>query len=306
VDTSDWRAAIAASVFAGQRTASPILFSQNGSIPPATRAAIDQLRPTGIDEAGKVQVIRVGSAPAPGGLTTKVLAGPDPFATAAAIDRLNTQILGRPAGHVIIASGEHPEWAMPAAAWAARAEQPILYTGDNAIPAATVAALKAHKKPHLYLLGPKTLISDTVKKQLGKMAKDVTRIEGPTPVDNSVAFARFARATFGWGFVTPGHNFTVASTSRPLDAAAAAVLGSNGIFAPLLLVDRPAPLSLPIENYLLDVQPGYDSDPSTGVFNRVFILGGPAAVSGSVQGRLDEITKLVPVTIDSRATAPSS
>ena len=306
VDSKDWRGAIAASVFAGQRTAAPVLLT-DGGIPDPTRDAINQLRPTGIDEVDKVQAIRIGGAPSPGGgLTTKVLTGPDPFATAAAIDRLNTQILGRPAGHVMIASGERPEWAMPAAAWAARSNQPILYTGVNAVPAATLTALKAHKKPHLYLLGPETVISKEVEKQLGKLAKDVVRIEGPTPVENAVAFARYARATFGWGFVNPGHNFAVASTSRPLDAAAAAALGSNGVYAPLLLVDKPNPLALPVENYLLDVQPGYDSDPSTGVFNRVFIIGDEKAVSADAQGRLDEITKLVPVTIENQAGKPSS
>lgn len=306
VDSRDWRGAIAASVFAGQRTAAPVLLT-DGGIPEPTRDAIDQLRPTGIDEIEKIQAIRIGGAPSPGGgLTTKVLTGPDPFATAAAIDRLNTQILGRPAGHVMIASGEHPEWAMPAAAWAARSNQPILYTGANAVPEATLSALRAHKQPHLYVLGPENVISAEVEKQLGKLAKDVVRIEGPTPVENAVAFARFARATFGWGFVNPGHNFTVASTTRPLDAAAAAALGSNGIYAPLLLVDKPNPLSLPVENYLLDVQPGYDGDPSTGVFNRVFILGDAKAVGADAQGRLDEITKLVPVTIENEAGKPPS
>lgn len=306
VDSKDWRGAIAASVFAGQRAAAPVLLT-DGGIPDPTRDAINQLRPTGIDEVDKVQAIRIGGAPSPGGgLTTKVVTGPDPFATAAAIDRLNTQILGRPAGHVMIASGEHPEWAMPAAAWAARSNQPILYTGANAVPAATLTALEAHKKPHLYLLGPETVIGKEVEKQLGKLAKDVVRIDGSTPVENAVAFARYARATFGWGFVNPGHNFALASSTRPLDAAAAAALGSNGVYAPLLLVDKPEPLSPPVENYLLDVQPGYDSDPSTGVFNRVFIMGDSKAVSAGAQGRLDEITKLVPVTIDNEAGKPSS
>jgi hypothetical protein len=93
----------------------------------------------------------------------------------------------------------------------------------------------------------------------------------------------------------PGHNFTLASIERPLDAAAAGVLGSNGVFAPLLLTDRPDRLPRALESYLLDVQPGYEDDPAEAVYNRIWILGDERAVSVPVQARLDEVAALVPV-----------
>jgi hypothetical protein len=57
-------------------------------------------------------------------------------------------------------------------------------------------------------------------------------------------------------------------------------------------VDR---LPTDVSGYLLDVQPGYQTDPSSGVYNRVWILGDTNTVSLDAQGRLDQITRLVPV-----------
>ena len=90
------------------------------------------------------------------------------------------------------------------------------------------------------MLGPKSVISEQVVERLekGRLARTVERIEGATPVENAIAFARYEKGDFGWGVVVPGYNFSVASTERPLDAAAAAPLSTRGVFAPLLLTDR--------------------------------------------------------------------
>ncbi|MEA2467689.1 MAG: hypothetical protein QOJ57_1815, partial [Thermoleophilaceae bacterium] len=123
----------------------------------------------------------------------------------------------------------------------------------------------------------------------------VKRIEGANPVDNAIAFARFKQGAFGWGAVVPGQNLTIANTSRPGDAAAAAGLAANGIFAPLLLTDK-ADLPRNLESYLLDIQPGFEGgDPSQGVYNHVWILGGADAFSPASQDRVDAAAALVPV-----------
>jgi hypothetical protein len=114
-------------------------------------------------------------------------------------------------------------------------------------------------------------------------------------VANAVALARYSRRGFGWGVTVPGYNFSLASTDRPLDAAAAATLATNGVFAPMLLTNTVATLPSDVSGYLLDVQPGYQTDPSSGVYNRVWILGDTNTVSLDAQGRLDEITRLIPV-----------
>jgi hypothetical protein len=286
---------VAGSVLNAQPLGAPLLASDGGSLPAATADTLSRLKPSGADLARDAQVIRIGSKPpAPSGLKSGKITGTDPYATAAAIDRFFTAIRGKPSPHVIVASGEQAPYAMPAAAWAARSGDSVLFTKQNSVPRATLQALKAHDKPDIYVLGPESVISKSVEAKLTRMGT-VRRVEGATPVANAVALARYSRRGFGWGVTVPGYNFVLASTSRPLDAAAAATLATNGVFAPMLLTSSATNLPSDVSSYLLDVQPGYDRDPSSGVYNRVWILGDVKTIPLSAQGRLDEITRLVPV-----------
>ena len=158
-------------------------------------------------------------------------------------------------------------------------------------------ALREHRRPNVFVLGPESAISKRVLDQLEKrkLARGVKRIEGPNPVENAIAFARYEKGDFGWGIVVPGYNFAVASTTRPADAAAAAALATRGVFAPLLLTDRAETLPAPLENYLLSVQPGYEGDPGQAVYNRAWILGDEEAISLRQQAQIDQITELIPV-----------
>jgi hypothetical protein len=129
---------------------------------------------------------------------------------------------------------------------------------------------------------------------LRKLGK-VQRIQGPSPVQNAIEFTKFGSHGFGWAIDTPGQNFTLASTTRPADAAGAAALAGGGVFAPLLLTDVAQPLPPSLDGFFQDVQPGYQGNPNSGVFNRVWILGDDSTVSVAAQGRLDTIAQLVPV-----------
>src|SRR3954452_4139407 len=295
VDKDDWQGAIAASVLNAQPLGAPLLASDGGSLPAATSDALARLKPRGADLARDAQVIRVGSKPpAPSGLKSGRIAAADPYKQAAAIDRFFTAIRGKPSPHVIVASGEQAPYAMPAAAWAARSGDSVLYTQQNRVPTATMQAIAAHAKPDIYVLGPESVISTRVENQLKRLGT-VRRVAGPTAIANAVALARYSRRGFGWGVTVPGYNFSLASTARPLDAAAAATLATNGVFAPMLLTNSGAALPSDVSGYLLDVQPGYQKDPSSGVYNRVWILGDTKTVSLPAQGRLDQITRLLSV-----------
>src|SRR3954470_24399495 len=295
VDKEDWQGAVAGSVLNAQPLGAPLLASDGSNLPAATSDVIDRLKPAGADLARDAQVIRIGpKPPAPPDLKSGKIGGADPYATAAAIDRFFTAIRGKPSPHVIVASGEQAAYSMPAAAWAARSGDSVLFTKRSAVPRATMQAIAAHDKPDIYVLGPENVISKKVEDKL-KQLGTVRRVDGPTPVANAVALARFSRRGFGWGVTVPGYNFTLASTARPLDAAAAATLATNGVFAPMLLTNTSASLPSDVSGYLLDVEPGYQSDPSSGVYNRVWILGDPKTLSLDAQGRLDEITRLIPV-----------
>jgi len=303
VDQDDWPSAIAASVLAGPPIGAPLLLSDGEGLPAVTRDTLERLDPGGSDLSKDAQVIRIGDGTArPSGFKTAVVQGDDAYERAAAVDRFFSAARGRPSTDVVLYAGEDAEWAMPAAAWAARSGDAALPVQRDSLPSPIRRALREHDRPNVYVLGPEQVVSDRVMNQLreGDLARSVRRIAGPNPVQNAIEFARFQRGDFGWGVVVPGYNFTVANTSRPLDAAAAASLATRGVFAPLLLTDRVDDLLRALEGYFLSVQPGYEDDPAQAVYNRVWVLGDDEAISIRAQARLDQISELIPV----QANAP--
>jgi len=297
VDSKDWQAAVTASVLTANPIGAPLLLSDGDELPAVTADTLERLKPKGSDLSKDAQVIRIGDAPArPAGLKAAVIEGKDPYARAAAIDRFFSAARGRPSPNVIVASGEQAEYAMPAGAWAARSGDSVLLTQKDELPEETRKAIAEHEKPRIFVLGPEKVIADAVLDDLRKLGR-VKRIEGPNPVENSIEFARYedGRSDFGWGVTVPGHNFTVANSSRPLDAAAAASLATRGVYAPLVLTDQSRALPRALEAYFLSVQPGFDADPGDAVYNRVWILGDEEQLSLGAQARLDQITELIPV-----------
>jgi ell wall binding domain 2 (CWB2) len=304
VDQDDWVTGIAASALAGPPIGAPILLTDGDELPAVTEDTLERLDPKGSDLSEDAQVIRMGPDVArPDGFKTAVIEGAEPFARAAAIDRFFSAARGEPSNDVVLYSGDSAEWAMPAASWAARSGDAVLPVRRNSIPAPILRAIREHERPNVFILGPKRVISEKVVRELErdrKLVRSVERIEGATPVESAIAFARYEKGDFGWGVVVPGYNFAVANLSRPLDAAAAAPLATRGLFAPLLLTDDAAELPQPLEEYFLSVQPGYEDDPGQAVYNRAWILGDDEAVSVAQQAQIDRIMELVPV----QPTAP--
>jgi molybdopterin-guanine dinucleotide biosynthesis protein A len=303
VDQDDWVSGIAAAVLSGRPIGAPILLTDGGELPSVTQDVLDRLKPKGSDLSEDAQVIRIGAGTArPEGYKTALIEGDTPFQAAAAIDRFFSALRAKPSNDVVLYSAEQGEYAMPAAAWAARSGDAVLPVTRAKIPPPIVKALREHERPNVYVLGPESVIDQRVLDQLKKqkLARSVNRIEGPNPVENAIAFSRYEKGDFGWGVIVPGYNFTIASSTRPSDAAAAAALGTRGVFAPLLLSDDAAALPPKLEEYLLSVQPGYEDNPGEAVYNRAWVLGDDKAISVRQQAQIDQLTELVPV----RANAP--
>jgi hypothetical protein len=303
VDQDDWVTAVAASVLSGRPIGAPILLTDGTELPPVTDDVLKRLNPKGSDLSKDAQVIRIGADTArPEGFKTALIEGDNPFEAAAAIDRFFSAARASPSNDVVLYSADRGEFAMPAAAWAARSGDAVLPVRKDAIPGAIQKALREHERPNVFVLGPESVISQKVLDQLKKrkLARAVNRIEGPTPVENAIAFTRYEKGDFGWGVVVPGYNFTIASSTRPSDAAAAAALGTRGVFAPLLLSDDAEELPPKLEEYLLSVQPGYEDNPGQAVYNRAWVLGDDKAISVRQQAQIDQLTELVPV----QANAP--
>jgi putative cell wall-binding protein len=291
IDARDWRAGIAGAVLASTPVRAAILLSNGPQLPDASREALAALRPLGAKAAGGAQVVRVGDVARPPGVRTTDIAGRDPFALARALDAFQTAARGKSSDRVIVVSAEDPAFAMPAAAWAAKAGDPVLFVHRTRVPQETKAALLAHDQPRIYILGPPSTVSAGVATELKKLGT-VKRLGAANPIDNAIAFARYSDPTFGWGVVDPGHGLVFARAEQPLDAAAASPLSVSGSYGPLLLLASPIGLDGAVGQFLLDIQPGYTRDPVRGVYNHGWIVGDDRAISVATQARIDSLLEI--------------
>jgi hypothetical protein len=296
VDAADFQVAVSAGQLMAAPLRSPILYSQDGDLPQATQDALEAMDPKGAEEAGGAEVIRVGDrAGKPDGLKSTDIGGAKAPAVAKAVDRLATAAAGTQSQAVIVASGAEPAYAMPAAGLAAKTGAPVLWVDKDDVPAPTRDAIQSRKKPRIYVIGPTKVISEKAVKVLDKLGT-VQRISGSDPVANAIAVARYADGPFGWNVVDPGHGLVFAAEDRPGEAPAAVALSGTGTYGPLLLVSDPDSLPKADEDYLLDIQPGYDKDPVRGVYNHAWLLGDEKAIGVPVQARIDSLLEIQPVT----------
>jgi hypothetical protein len=304
IDSDDWAGAIAASSLAAPPVRAPVLYSTADSLPDATQGALAVLDPAGSDATERTQVFAAPDVAVPGTVRVERFEGSDPAGLADSIDRVRGRLADQPEpAHLLVASLDDPGFAMPAASWAARSGDPVLFTNRDAVPEATVRALRRHRGLPVYVLGPKEVVSKAAMGQIRRASGLVTRIKAKDdgPVAFAVEFARYVDQDFGWDINDPGHGMAIANLSRPGDAGAAAVLSAGGKWGPLLLTDGAQTLPPQLEQYLLDLKPGYVEDPTRAVYNHAFLMGDESAIAAGIQGRIDELLELAPVR---RGTAP--
>ncbi|MBV9196194.1 MAG: cell wall-binding repeat-containing protein [Solirubrobacterales bacterium] len=306
--TDSWQGALAASVLMAAPVRAPILLSGSEALPSATADAVKVLAPAGSGATAGAQVLRVGDVPAPAGLKSTSISGTGPFALAAAIDRFISAAAGQPSPDVVVASADDPAYAMPAAGWAAESGNPVLFVSKSRVPPATRQALLSHQRPHIYALGPPSVISNAVLGQLAAYGP-VKRVGAVGAAANSVAFAAYrdppcvsgqacvhVPGSFGWALRSPGHGYTLIDARRPLDAAAAAPLSASGSFGPELVIDNASTLSPAVLNYFLDyATPGYTQEgPTAAVYNHGWVIGDQSAISIPVQAEVDSLLEAIP------------
>jgi hypothetical protein len=293
VDDESWQSAVAASVLMAAPVRAPTLISGASGLPDATEQALAALDPQGSGKTRGAQAFAIGDVEAPGLKTTPVGAG-NPIATAAAIAKLRDRLLGPPA-HLVVAPVDDPRFAAPASAWAARSGDPVLYSGKDRLPPATASALKRHSGVPVYVLGPSAAISSAVVREIAEVGGGVRRVSGEDPVTNAIALARYGGGDFGWNVNDPGHGFVVARSDAPLDAAVAAPLSASGTWGPLLLTDSADTLPAALRDYLLDIKPGYTTNPTRAFYNHVWVIGDEEAIDVSQQGEIDGLAEVARV-----------
>jgi hypothetical protein len=294
-DEGEWQGAIAAAVLMAAPVQAPLLLSSGGDLPDPTSQALEALDPQGNSDTNGAQAFTVGDAPVPEGLKATQIKASDPAALAAAIAALRDKLAGGPPKHIILASEDEPGSAMPAAAWAARSGDPVLFSGAKKLPVATLKALSLHPKVPIYVLGPSSVISSDVVREVAKVDKEVRRVSGEDPVENAIALARYSGGDFGWNVNDPGHGFVIARSDSPLDAAVSAPLSASGTWGPLLLTDDADTLPKALREYLLDVKPGYTTDPTRAFYNHVWVIGDQEAIDVNQQAEIDQLAELAKI-----------
>ncbi len=295
VDSSDWRSGIAAASLVAPPIGAPVLISGSDEIPSLTTDALKALGPGGSAATEGTQLFAIGSAATPSGVDTQRVTGKSPAVIAAEIDSLRQKLTDSKPKDVLLVSATQPKYAMPAASWAARSGEPILFLNEDSVPKPTVDALKRDDGADLFALGPPSAISDKALAKVEDVASPVERIGDADPVQSAIDFARYSKGSFGWNITDPGHGLAIASDGDPLDAAAAAPLSASGDWGPLLVTDDAGRVPQALRGFLLDIKPGYVNDPTRAVYNHVWIIGDEATISVGFQAQVDDLVELAPV-----------
>lgn len=275
----------------------PLLITSKDKISDAVLSELTRLNPVGSSDGTKV--ITVGMSDTAGkqltdkGYKIHQIKGDNIYKLAEDIDSYYASVGGGLPNSVIISSSEQLEYSIPAANWIAHMPEPLLYITKDTIPPETDSALrKRNGKANIYLLGPESVVDKNTETKLQTYGK-VTRISGDTPYSNAIAFAKFKDSAtgFGWGITMPGHGLLLVSKSQVKECIPAAAFSHRGKHAPLLITDsNNAPQEL--LNYLEQLKPHFQKEPTEGPYTHLFIAGDNPWISQEQQGNLDHLIEI--------------
>lgn len=264
----DFPDALAGSARAGYNDA-PVLLTRPDSVPAATTAAMQRLKPGRVVVLGGPDVVSNGVAETLRSLTTsgslQRVGGADRFATAA--DLASYYPTGGAVAYV--ASGLDFPDALASAAAAGHDRAPVLLTLPIGLPAPTAAALQRLRPSTIVVVGGPAAVSDAVVTALRPYATGgtVTRVSGSDRYATAAAVAaRLSSATSV--YVAGGNDF-------PDALVGAAPAGRAG--APVLLT-RPNSLPAATAAQVERLAP-----------SRAYVLGGSAVVGDAVATSLAQL-----------------
>ncbi|EGL84304.1 putative lipoprotein [Caldalkalibacillus thermarum TA2.A1] len=296
IPLENWQVALASVNLIHHPNDGPVLYTVKGDIHEAVLNEINRLQPKGNEEG--TQVIIMGDSNdgskqklEDAGWQVEQLPAKDAATFAADVDALYAEVSGEWADAVIIASmeDEHQGFSLPAANWIAHMPEPLLYVAEDGVPEATKSALeKRDGEVKMYVMGPETVISESVVEELSQYG-DVIRIEGEDPTSLSVAFAQYKDEDngFGWGITDAGHGVAFVSTRTPELAIATAPFAHLGKHAPLILLEE-GEMTEPVYDFLAQIRPVFENDPTTGPYNHAYLVGTRDNISFQTQGIIDE------------------
>ncbi|MFT4050326.1 MAG: cell wall-binding repeat-containing protein [Solirubrobacterales bacterium] len=296
VGEDDWRGAIAMGVLTAAPIKAPMLLSDAKDMPDVTKSAMAALSPSGVVIPGQTlhpKAFVAGNLKLPD-RTARVNLSNNTYETLSlAVDKLWTRLSGGEPSDTVIVTTADPRfkrYALPAGPLAGHTASPVFFVNGDRVPLATLRAIQSHKKPSIYVVGPKFVISDQLLTVLRKYG-NVRRISGTDPVSNAKQVGWFSdpNTAWGWGISDPGHGFVIMNSHNEMNVAAATTLANGAAFGPLLLNSNANVVDHALRDYLLDVQSAYIDDPSTAVYNRAWLLGDEKQLSPGIQATFDKL-----------------
>ncbi|MGH2957436.1 MAG: hypothetical protein ACRDL6_10625 [Solirubrobacterales bacterium] len=292
----DWRRAVLAGQFVSAPANAALVPTEPDYLPTAAADLVSRLRPPGFPGEATLHALLLGE---PGeevvlafqerrqSLTK--LGEPDP-------NKLSGELVAYRGGwakgfsdDILIVSAEDEDrpYALIAAAWSGLTGDTVAFVEGDTIPQPTAELLEQRRKlrlikPTIWLLGPESVVSETVAEELGGFG-EVKRVEGEGPIETAVEMARYRdqETGFGWGLKRAPVNVSLVNLNDWGNAVGALQLTGAGPRAALLLTDDSEQLPEAVAEYLREIQ---GPEPSQG-----YVLGDPDSISSSQLAELDEL-----------------
>ncbi|MGA9275749.1 cell wall-binding repeat-containing protein, partial [Ilumatobacter sp.] len=249
--------ALAAGPAAGSLDA-PVLLTATNQLPSVVRAELQRLDPSVVYVLGGPAAISPSVEAQAGAATNAVttrLAGPDRYATAAAV----AEFAFASADTVYVAVGTVFADALSAGSPGGILERPVILTGRDRLPEASRAQISRLGNPDVIVLGGPAAVGDAVFAELEQLTSgSVRRVSGTNRYETSVAVSADAFGAADTVFLSTGTNFPDALSAAP---------AATSFGGPILLT-RPACVPAAVISEIARV--GAD---------RIVVLGGPNAVS---------------------------
>ena len=262
-----------ASSLAGAVGGAPILMVTQTSVPASTSAEIRRLGVSRVIVVGGTGVVGESVVSELAGIAgvTRVdrFGGTDRYYTAANVAREVDRLV--PANRAIVVSGESVADGIAAAGLAYAQDLPVILVRVGSVPAPSAQALTSISPASTLVIGGSGVVSDAV----------MSRLPGPRRI--AAGANRYETASILARHLVTSEGFNVGSVY----VASGDTLVDALAFGPLTGHNR-NPL-LFVRNYELPAATRLELDARAAGINRVFIAGGEGALSGWVQGQIEQV-----------------
>lgn len=200
--------------------------------------------------------------------------------------------------HMVALPGEGEDaalWALPGAYWAAFAGAPVVFVGRES-PGADAEAVAGRLGLPIYLLAPRSMVSDEVEDRLSELAP-TRRVSAEDLAGHAVAIARHRDhgTGFGWGRDQEDHatwfHFVMAAP-QDADAAYLSLPLGRTVAAPFLFSDSAGGIPGATDVYWWSLRADWAATPSETSFRHLWIIGD--RVSYAAQSRMDLAVEKAP------------